>query len=157
MPHRCWVAKTPERRSFCIRQGLVQRYWFAENVGLLPFRSKALAASVGSSATELNRQPISPLAVEVVFDALARSKSGILKREMCDERRASYASTGGFDAAALASDLSRGRLKVAGSSLIFPGGPFLVQAGLFYKLDGWSQTLDYLTDAQQKLFGTALL
>ena len=63
-----WVAKTPERRSFCIRQGLVQRYWFSENVGRLPFRSKVLAASVGSSVGELNRQPLNPLAVDVVFD-----------------------------------------------------------------------------------------
>ena len=72
------------------------------------------------------------------------------------ERRASYEGAGGFDAAALASDLSRGRLKVASSSLIFPGAPIIVQAGLFVKLDGWSQTLDYLADAQQKLFGAAL-
>ena len=111
---------------------------------------------MGSSVGELNRQPLNPLAVDVVFDALARSKSGILSREICDERRASYEGAGGFDAAALASDLSRGRLKVASSSLIFPGAPIIVQAGLFVKLDGWSQTLDYLADAQQKLFGTAL-
>ena len=44
-----WVMKTPERRRFCLRQGLAQRYWFSENVGKLPFKSKALAASVGSA------------------------------------------------------------------------------------------------------------
>ena len=44
-----WVMKTPERRRFCLRQGLAQRYWFSQNVGKLPFKSKALAASVGSA------------------------------------------------------------------------------------------------------------
>ena len=44
-----WVMKTPERRRFCLRQGLAQRYWFSENVGKLPFKSKALAASVSSA------------------------------------------------------------------------------------------------------------
>ena len=152
-----WVQKTPERRSFCVRQGLVQRYWFAQNVGQLPFRSKALAASVGSSVAELSRQPINPLAVDVAFDALAQSKSGILKREVCDARRASYEGADGFDAEALSSDLFRGRLKVVGSSLLFPGGPFLLQAGLFFKLDGASKTLEYLADSQEKLFGASFL
>jgi len=49
-----WVQKTPERRSFCLKQGLVQRYWFAQGVGVLPFRSKALAESVGCTVSELN-------------------------------------------------------------------------------------------------------
>ena len=44
-----WVMKTPERRRFCLRQGLAQRYWFSQNVGKLPFKSKALAASVSSA------------------------------------------------------------------------------------------------------------
>ena len=43
------VMKTPERRRFCLRQGLAQRYWFSENVGQLPFKSKALAASVSGT------------------------------------------------------------------------------------------------------------
>ena len=35
---------------------------------------------VGCSVAELNRMPVEPLAVEVVFDALARSKSGTAMR-----------------------------------------------------------------------------
>ena len=64
-----WVMKTPERRRFCLRQGLAQRYWFSENVGKLPFKSKALAASVGSArlaparpAPRLHRVIASPAA-----------------------------------------------------------------------------------------------
>jgi hypothetical protein len=47
--------KTPERRRFCLRQGLAQRYWFGQNVGQLPFKSKALAASVGRTTPLVGR------------------------------------------------------------------------------------------------------
>ena len=65
---------TPQRRGFCLRRGLVQRYWLGQNVGLLPFRASAMAKSVGCSASELNALPINPLAVDVVFDALSQSQ-----------------------------------------------------------------------------------
>mmetsp|Transcript_31464 Transcript_31464/g.74301 ORF Transcript_31464/g.74301 Transcript_31464/m.74301 type:complete len:250 (-) Transcript_31464:324-1073(-) len=153
-----WVMKTPERRRFCLRQGLVQRYWFSQNVGQLPFKSKALAASVGCSVAELNKRSLDPLAIDVVFDALARSKAGIVVRETCDQRRASYeAEDGSFDAATFVADLSGGRLKYLGSVLIFPGGPFILQSLIWYKLDGPAQALAYLADAQMKLMGFTLL
>ena len=65
---------TPQRRGFCLRRGLVQRYWLGQNVGLLPFCSAAMARSVGCTAAELSALPINPLAVEVVFDALSQSQ-----------------------------------------------------------------------------------
>ena len=68
-----WVKKTPQRRAFCVRNGLCQRYWHGENVGLLRFRSEALARSVGATVSELSRRPIEPLAAEVVFDALSQA------------------------------------------------------------------------------------
>ena len=40
-----WVQRTPQRRAWCLRNGLVQRYWFAQNVGLLPFTDAPLAES----------------------------------------------------------------------------------------------------------------
>jgi len=140
-----WVKKTPQRRGWCLRNGLVQRYWFSENVKLLPFKCEALAASVGSSCQEMNAMPISEMAIDVCFDALSRSQSGIIQRELCEERRSSYASAedGGFDAAAFQSDLNSGKLTVVRSFMIFPGSIILVQAGLFYKLDGWHQWIDY--------------
>jgi len=152
-----WVQKTPERRGFCLKQGLVQRYWHAQNVGLLPFKSRPLAESVGASLGELSKRPLDPLAIDIVFDGVAQSKSGIIPRELCDARRASYeAADGGFDAAALSSDLFKARLKVLGSSLIFPGAPLAVQATLFFKLDGAAGAAEYLADAQTKIFGAPL-
>ena len=103
------------------------------------------------------RRPIDPLAVDVVFDALAQSKSGILQRELCDSRRASYATaSGAFDAGEFSAALGRGRLTVVRSFCIFPGSVMGLQAGLFYKLNGMESLMDYLRDSQEKLFGAAL-
>lgn len=51
-----------------------QRYWHNENVGLLPFRDAALSRSVGATAAELNREPIDPIAAEIIFDAISSGK-----------------------------------------------------------------------------------
>ena len=40
---------TPQRRGFAKRRGLAQRYWHGVNVALLPFKNKAMAASIGCS------------------------------------------------------------------------------------------------------------
>lgn len=123
-----WVKKTPQRRGWCIRNGLVQRYWFTENVGLLPYRSKALAASVGCTVAELADEPISPLAADIVFDALAHGNSGIMQREVCDERRASWEGAGGFDAAAFDADLGAAKTNIVRSYCLFPGSIYVLQA-----------------------------
>ena len=105
---------TPQRRGWAKRNSQVQRYWHAENVGLLPFTSKPLAVSLGFTVAEMNALPISPRACDVVFDALSRSQSGITEDEFCDERRAAWQATdGSFDAAAFESDLNAGRRTVA--------------------------------------------
>lgn len=136
-----WVKKTPQRRGWCLRNKLVQRYWMGENVGLLPFTDEKLAASVGKTAAEMNTMPINPLAADVVFDALSTSNAGILARSVCDEQRASFQDAdGSFNERKFSDDLFRGKLKVIRSFCIFPGTIFLLQAGLFYKLDGWHAT-----------------
>jgi len=150
-----WVQATPERRGFCLRNGLTQRYWHGRNVGLLPFTNRRLASSVGITAAELNATPLNPLALDIVFDGLSASKSGIIQRELHDARRASYTSEAeAFVPSALAADLSSGRTTVLRSFLIFPGSAVVLQGLLFYKLDGWTKTLEYLADSQLKLFGT---
>ena len=106
-----------------------QRYWHTENVGLLAFKSKTLAASVGCTVQELNKLPINPLATEVVFDALAHGNSGIIQRDLCDERRASWETAEGFDAAAFGKDLRDAKLNVVRSFCLFPGTIYATQAG----------------------------
>ena len=112
---------TPQRRGWAKRNRQVQRYWHAENVGLLPFTSKPLAASVGCTVAEMNAMPINPRACDVVFDALSRSQSGITEEEFCDERRAAWqAADGSFDAAAFEAD-GTGRRTIASAYFLSLG------------------------------------
>jgi hypothetical protein len=116
-------ARSPQRRAWCQKRGLAQRYWHNANVGLLPFRDEAMARSVGATASQLNREPISRLACDVVFDAVSDGQArhsqkrkmpphpalraphslcaqgGIVEFGLCDERRATYQRPdGAFDA-----------------------------------------------------------
>jgi len=148
-PQKYWapdprVAPSPQRRGFCLRQGLVARYWHSQNVGLLKFTSEPLAASVGCTVRELNALPIDPMAATLVFDALARSQAGTLSREECDARRASYQDeAGAFNAATFGSDLLAARLTVARAY-----SPIVVLGGaLFSKLDGAQGFQDYVAQS----------
>ena len=147
-----WVKKTPQRRGFCLRRGLVQRYWHTENVGLLKFKSKALADSVGSTVAEMNRLPINPAATDVVWDALSRSNSGFIDKEVIDDRRAAFvAPDGSFDLAAFRGDLARAKVTVIQAWCIFPGSIIATQLGIFLKLNGPESAAEYLSASQGML------
>ena len=64
-----------------------------------------------------------------VFDSVDADGSGFLEREEVE---------------AFAADLSYARFTVAKSFAIFPGSTVLLQLGLFIRLDGMGQALDYL-------------
>jgi len=49
-----------------------------QNINALPFTNERLAASVGKSAAEFDAAPLTDAAVNVVFDALAESKNGLV-------------------------------------------------------------------------------
>ena len=140
---REYVAKSPRRRDFCVRKGVVQRYILSENIGLLSFKNQAMAASIGCTVRELQAEPIDPLAVDIVFDALARSKSGIEVKEVVDERRASFETPeGGFDAAAFEAGLTDARGTIIRSLAVFPGVPFIIQCIVLYQIDAFSIAQD---------------
>mmetsp|Transcript_5001 Transcript_5001/g.9720 ORF Transcript_5001/g.9720 Transcript_5001/m.9720 type:complete len:312 (-) Transcript_5001:147-1082(-) len=141
---------TPQRRGWAKRNRQVQRYWHAQNIDLLPFTSKPLAACIGCTVAEMNAMPISPRACDVVFDALSRSQSGITEQEFCDERRAAWqAADGSFDADAFESDLNAGRRTIAQAYFLFPGLPFILSNLVWYspKVNGLKLTEDFV--AQQ--------
>jgi hypothetical protein len=136
---REYVSKSPRRRDFCIRKGVVQRYIFQENIGLLPFKNQAMAASIGATVREMTAEPINPLAVKIVFDALAQSKSGIENKELVDERRKSFETpSGAFDAEAFERSLGAARGTIIRSLCAFPGVPFVIQAIVLWKIDAFS-------------------
>lgn len=141
------VEATPRRRDFCKRQGQVQRYIFNKTVVLLPFENEALAASVGATAAELNAEPLEPFAVDVVFDALAASQSGIVGIADCDERRASYETAeGAFDKEAFAEGLSTARRNIIASYAVYPGIPNAIFLFLGWRLDAFSAAQDNVAD-----------
>ena len=138
-------ARRPARREFCQRHGLVQRWIHEENVQLLPFESEALAASVGATASELDAEPIDPLAAEIVFDALCGSRAGVVPTDLCDSRRASYVAEldGGFDAAAFASDLAAARRNMVLAYATYPGILVAIGLVLAIQVDAASMTADW--------------
>jgi hypothetical protein len=130
------AAATPRRRAFCQRNNLVQRYIFAANVGALPFRSAALASSVGATLAELSAEPVDPLAIDVVFDALCESSSGIVDKNECDKRRAAFETdVGAFDALAFHGGLDTARKNLLAGYAIYPGSLNLVFLIAAIKLD----------------------
>ena len=68
-----------------LRLGLVlpnptqaSRVALLQNIKALPFTNERLAASVGKSAAEFDAAPLTDAAANVVFDALAQSKNGLV-------------------------------------------------------------------------------
>ena len=142
--------RTPERRKMLQKMGQVQRFLFVENVPTLPFKDAALARSVGASVRELNSEPLNPLALEVVFDALTQSKSSFANQTAANARRAKYQNKdGSFNAAALTSDLAAGRLYIYSFAAAFYGTQNLLVLAVLYKrgnLDGLLDGLSHLGD-----------
>ena len=139
------AARSAARRGFCKRKGQVQRWWHNEGLvsGKLPFTSQGMAKSVGLTVDDfVAMEPPSCEACDVVFDALSRSQSGIVDKDVVDGRRRAYETAGcGFDADAFARDLNAARLTVAISLAIFPGSLNLVFLIAFLQADGTTYAL----------------
>eukprot|EP00325_Prymnesiales_sp_UTEX-LB-985_P003739 CAMPEP_0174695538 /NCGR_PEP_ID=MMETSP1094-20130205/1896_1 /TAXON_ID=156173 /ORGANISM="Chrysochromulina brevifilum, Strain UTEX LB 985" /LENGTH=264 /DNA_ID=CAMNT_0015892067 /DNA_START=108 /DNA_END=899 /DNA_ORIENTATION=- len=151
---------TPQRRGWAKRRRQVQRYWHAENVGLLPFTDKRMAASIGCTVAELQSLPINPRAADVVFDALSRSQAGITEEETADERRAGWTTAGGaFDAQAFEADLNEGRWTIAKAYALFPGLPFVVSNLVFYspKVNGLQLLSEFAASNNEMMAKNAAL
>ena len=141
------VGRTPRRRDFCKRKGVVQRYIFNATVPLLPFENLAMAESVGTTVADLDSEPLEPLAIDIVFDALSQSISGIVDKELIDARRKLMDAPGGaFDADAFADCLNAARRTVLTSLAIFPGSFFILFAITALKLDAASMVQESAGD-----------
>ena len=153
-PQAYYFQRRPQRRVFCKKYGLVQRWVHNENVGLLPFNpeAEALAASVGASVEELNEEPVDELAAQIVFDALCASKASFVDKELCDERRASFvdAATGEFDATAFGDAVSRSRWNIVGALMVYPGFFVFLFLLLAWQLDWYHLALEAAEHAQEQ-------
>ena len=146
-----YLARRPQRRAFCKKYDLVQRWVHSENVGSLPFTDEALAASVGATVQELNDTPINPIAAEVVFDALCQSKAGFVKASACDAQRSSFTSeVGAFDADAFGRSLQAARWNILGALAVYPGLLIVVGLAVAIQVDLYHLALDAAARAAEQ-------
>ena len=112
-------AATEKRNAFAKKFDQVERVAFVSNVPSLPFIDDRLAADVGASVESFAAMPIEPAHLAVVFDALAHSKTTLVKRSDADERIASWrAADGSFDADAFGSGLRTGLVSVLAANVV---------------------------------------
>ena len=128
---------TKKRFEMAQRIGVVERVALLQNVPKMPFRNAKLAAAFGRSVADFETMPVTKVALDVVFDALVESKSGLIKPELCDERRARWMTPeGGLDEGAIRAGLYRSRIVVLFSWLFFGKGRILsVAVGLKLIID----------------------
>ena len=74
---------------------------FLKARGAEALRDEALAASCGLTVADMNELPVNNIAVNVVFDALAQSKSSLVTPEALNERRAAFVVDGALNEGAL--------------------------------------------------------
>ena len=114
---------TLERYEYAQRNDLAERIALQQNVPKLPFKNERLAATFGKSLEDFEAMPVSTTAIDVVFDSLVQSKSGLINSKVCDERRAKWmTASGGIDGGAIEAGLLRSRVVVCFSWIFFGKG-----------------------------------
>jgi len=110
-------AATAQRAETAKRLGTVERVAFQQNIPKLAFTNEALAASVGKSVDDFATPP-SLEAINLVYDALAQSKSSLVPPAVADERRSAWTTASGeFDAGAFQGGLAKGQALVLWAQL----------------------------------------
>ena len=67
-----------------------ERMGLLQNAKKLPFTDEKLAASVGLTVADFEDIPVTDAACNVVYDALAESRSGLIPYAVADARRAAW-------------------------------------------------------------------
>lgn len=104
-----------ERHEYARRNGYVERIALQQNAQKLPFKNVGLAAWAGKSVAEMDAMPVTKVATDIVYDALAQSKSSLLKEDAVDKRRNSWlidGGAGGVDEGAFMSGMIKSRIAV---------------------------------------------
>ena len=93
-------AETENRYAVAKKLGQVERVAFLQNVPKLSFEDERLAASVGATVDDFaSGDSVDEATMQIVFDALAQSKTSLLKQDDADARIAAWrGADGGFDA-----------------------------------------------------------
>jgi len=96
---------TLERHEMALRMGCGERSALWQNVPNLPFTNEALARSIGLTVEDMQGLPVTRSACNILYDALAESRSTLIPYKVLDKRRAAMLDSegafnqGGFRAA----------------------------------------------------------
>ena len=114
---------TLQRYEMAQRMKVVERIALLQNCPKMPFTNAPLAASVGKSVDDFNAMRVSPDAVQLVFDVLSQSKSGLIPPDVINSRRAGLTnSDGSFNEGAFSFALYKARALVIVSWFFFGKG-----------------------------------
>lgn len=90
---------TEKRYKMAQKLKCTERYGLMCNAPNKPFTNAALAASVGLTCEDFNALPVSMAACNIVYDAMAESRTGLIPYAQSDARRAAFTAgpDGSFD------------------------------------------------------------
>ena len=81
---------TWKRYKMATKLKCTERMGLLQNAKKLPFTDEKLAASVGLTVADFEDIPVTDAAANVVYDALAESRSGLIPYAVADARRAAW-------------------------------------------------------------------
>lgn len=117
---------TEKRYKMAQRMKCTERYGLMCNAPYKPFTDEKLAASVGLTCEDFNTLPVSMAACNIVYDAMAESRSGLIPYKDADARRASWVmEDGSVDLGKFKSGLYKSRAVVIFAWFWFGKGNFV--------------------------------
>jgi hypothetical protein len=118
--------ETRERHDMAVRMKCSERVALYQNCPNLPFTNAKLAASVGLTVEDFAGLEVTKASCNVVYDALAESRSGLIPYATMDARRAGLTDTaGGFNEVAFRTGLYKSRGLIILAWFLFGKGNFV--------------------------------
>jgi len=118
--------ETEKRHQMALKMGVTERVALYQNAPKLPFTNERLAASVGLTCDDFNQMPVTMSACNVVYDALAESRSGLIPYDVCNQRRTEWMNAdGSFNQARFTVGLAKSRSLVIVAWFMFGKGNFV--------------------------------
>jgi len=112
-----------ERHDYARRNKLAERVALMQNGGKLPFKDEKLAASFGKTVDDFNAMPVNDIALGIIYDVLAESKSSMTPEKTIDARRSKLVGAdGSLNEGALAAGMFKSRIAVTTGFILLGKG-----------------------------------
>ena len=119
-------AGTEKRYKMALKLKVSERYGLIYNAPKLPFTNERLAASLGLTCEDFADFEVSEAACNVVYDALAESRSGLIPYDTVDQRRSEWINTdGSLNKSRFMIGLAKSRFLVIVAWFVFGKGNFV--------------------------------